>query len=214
MAADLAYLPNVFKVDGHTVEIEDRSIVQPADTGDDFPIQRESFPRKIFTATWPKSQVETVERFFQVNGRHRAFLIFAPRDLDHKATDQALRNTVTGLGVGDGSTPTFQLQLSVSNGVASAVWWVRHPKATTVVIKVNSVTKTETTHYTIDYTTGVVTFTAGNEPANGLAVTGTFDYYRAVRFRSESLSTRVRQAFTANLFHEVERLELVDAPGQ
>ena len=44
---------------------------------------------------------------------------------------------------------------------------IQLPVAGTVEISVAGVLKTETTHYTVDYSTGVVTFTGGNIPAAG-----------------------------------------------
>lgn len=59
--------------------------------------------------------------------------------------------------VGDGVTATYQIaETNIS--------------ADLLVITVNGVTKTETTHFTVDRTTGIVTFLAGNIPP--LATTG------------------------------------------
>jgi uncharacterized protein (TIGR02217 family) len=50
------------------------------------------------------------------------------------------------------------------------------PVSGTVLIAVAGVTKTETTHYTVNYTTGVVTFTGGNIPTAGQAITAGFQF--------------------------------------
>ena len=59
----------------------------------------------------------------------------------------------------------------------------------TVEISVAGVPKTETTHYTVDYATGMVTFTPGNIPAAAQAVTATFEFDVPVRFAEDDLKS-------------------------
>lgn len=214
MAVDLAYLPNVFKVDDATSELVDRSIIQESDTGIEFRVRLDPFPRKMFKASWPKTKVDEVERFYEANGRHTPFLVYAPRSRDHASTNEPLKNTTTGLLLGDGSTTTFQFQISRSNGVRTVYKDILHPKSGTVgTIKVNSVTKTETTDYTVTYTTGIVTFSSA--PGNGHTVIApTIEWYWAMRFDSAQMVTKIRQAFAANEFAEVQDTDLIEVFGE
>lgn len=84
------------------------------------------------------------------------------------------------IGPGDGATTTFQIRKSYDPGailgVSTVHFYVRDiylPRAG-LVVKVNNVTQTLTTHYTIG-STGIVTFLS--PPANGhlIKVTGEFD---------------------------------------
>jgi uncharacterized protein (TIGR02217 family) len=68
-----------------------------------------------------------------------------------------------------------------------------------VQIKVAGVTKTETTHYTIDYSTGLVTFTSGNIPAAAQAVTATFEFDVPVRFAEDTLKVSMTMIDLGNI---------------
>ncbi|MGE5501201.1 MAG: TIGR02217 family protein [Ignavibacteriales bacterium] len=87
------------------------------------------------------------------------------------ATDQAI-------GVGDGVTAAFQLTKAYGDFARD----VRKPVAGTVVAAVNGVT---TTAFTVDTTTGVLTFTA--PPAVGAAVTAGFEFDTPVRFDTDRI---------------------------
>lgn len=51
-----------------------------------------------------------------------------------------------------------------------------------ISVVVNSIPKTETTHYTLDDATGIIIFTDENAPADTLIIAATFKYYFRVRF--------------------------------
>ncbi len=71
------------------------------------------------------------------------------------------------MGTGDGSTVAFSLDFTyVTNG--------------TLTVKVNGVAQTEGVDYTVNYTTGVVTFTAA--PTNGHAILATYRFRRLALF--------------------------------
>jgi uncharacterized protein (TIGR02217 family) len=120
--------------------------------------------------------------FYAHNGRFRPFRF---KDWgDFQASD-------TSFGTGDGSDTTFQLSKLydpslILLSVAGALTYRReiYLLATTPVIKVNGVTQTVTTHYTID-ATGLVTFVS--PPANGHALTWTGEFDIPVRFDTDYL---------------------------
>lgn len=201
MAADLAYLPdNVMK--GAVGKILDRTHISTTDTNYEYRTPVDPFPRRAWLIGWNKDEVDAVETLFEVNGRAYSFLIFAPRTRDHNATNQLI-------GTGDGTNATFQLKIIRSTGVRTAQKNILHPKSGTVVIKVDGVTKTETTHYAINYSTGVVTFTGGNEPANGHEVRADFDHYTAVRWSSEELLTKIDRVGTSPL-QEIRQATIIE----
>lgn len=91
----------------------------------------------------------------------------------------------TGLPA-DGSTATFQIQKQYTRTLLDGVTviavnrTVKVIKTGSLLVAVDGVLKTETTHYTVNYDTGVVTFTGGNIPAGGspaATVTAGFEFY-------------------------------------
>jgi len=93
------------------------------------------------------------------------------------ATDQAL-------GTGTGAQAAFQLRKKYGTGLRD--WWrdVQKPVAGTVVVAVNGVA---TTQFSLNASTGVVTFNAGSIPAVGAAVTAGFEFDVPVRFDADEL---------------------------
>lgn len=71
------------------------------------------------------------------------------------------------IGVGDGSDATWQIIKTYTVGAYTHVRNITHPRAGTLRVYVNGATRTETTHYTVNYTTGVITFLPGFIPASG-----------------------------------------------
>jgi len=92
------------------------------------------------------------------------------------ATDQAL-------GTGDGATTDFQLVKVYSSGSQSWTRTITKPVAGTVLVAING---TEATSgWSVDTTTGVVSFTSA--PAAGVAITAGFEFDVPVRFDTDTL---------------------------
>lgn len=136
---------------------------------------------------------DAVQAFFLVvGGQADAF-----RFKDHKdfqATNQRL-------SVGDGTTTDFQL---IRNYVSGPRTYVRtiikpimstvtdfqgNPLADTVVIRVNGSTKALNVDYTVDETTGIVSFVTA--PANGAFIDSDFQFHYPVRFSADELKAQV-----------------------
>lgn len=99
------------------------------------------------------------------------------------ATDQ-------NIGTGDASEDTFQLVKAYGVSYAPYSRTINKPVNSTVLIAVDSVTQTETTHYTINYATGVVTFVS--PPGMGLAVTAGFEFDVPARFDTDYLELQLQ----------------------
>ena len=92
------------------------------------------------------------------------------------ATDQAI-------GTGDGATTTFQLVKSYVSGAQTWTRAITKPVVGTVLVAIDGVE--QTTGWSVDTTTGVVSFNTA--PANGAAITAGFEFDVPVRFDTDTL---------------------------
>lgn len=88
------------------------------------------------------------------------------------------------IGSGNGSQTTFQLFKEYTSGNITRTRLLNLPVDGTVKVAIDGVTKTEGVHYTVNYTTGVVTF--GTAPGSGLDVTAGCEFDVEVRFSPET----------------------------
>lgn len=125
------------------------------------------------------NEVDEIWDFFIArSGRFGAFL-YRNYPNDYRIAQE------TPSGVVDGTNNTFALVktyiINTGDGVFS-------PVAVDPLVYVNGVLKTELVHYTINYSTGVITFTAGNIPGIGDLVRVTYEFYYKVRFSEDKFS--------------------------
>ena len=136
------------------------------------------------------ANLETLLHFFHSVAYGRA-VGFRYKDwMDYKSCAVASTPAATdsAIGTGNGSTAEFQLQKNYISGSTTKSRHIYKPVSGTLLVAVAGSTKTETTHYTVNYTTGVVTFTGGNIPTAGQAVTAGFEFDVPVVFASDELS--------------------------
>jgi uncharacterized protein (TIGR02217 family) len=88
------------------------------------------------------------------------------------------------LGVGNGSNKVFQLTKRYISGAREYARPINKPVAGTVLLGLNGVN--QLTGWTVDTTTGIVTF--GTAPGSGVSVTAGFEFDVPSRFADESLS--------------------------
>ena len=96
---------------------------------------------------------------------------------------QALAATDQVLGEGDGSTKAFQLVKAYTSGAQAYVRPIVKPVGGTVLVALDDVT--QSSGWSVDVTTGVVTF--GTAPGNGVSVTAGFEFDVPVRFDTDRL---------------------------
>lgn len=124
------------------------------------------------------AEMATLLDFFNgVQGRLHTWRFQDPKD--YSAVNQ-------DLGVGDGVRTMYQLQKSYGPGGYTKV--VRKPVAGTVRVTVAGVLQGEGAAYTLNYTTGLVTFLAGHLPTTGQAVTWTGEFDKPARFDIDQLT--------------------------
>jgi uncharacterized protein (TIGR02217 family) len=122
-----------------------------------------------------------------------------PPSASPAATDQAI-------GVASGALATSQLVKHYTSGVRTWVRAIRKPVAGTVAIAVDGSPKTPGTHFNVDASTGLVTFTPGNIPTAGQAVTAGYEFDVPVRFDADLRQTTL----TVERMGEVRSIPLIE----
>jgi uncharacterized protein (TIGR02217 family) len=117
--------------------------------------------------------------------------------------------TPNQFGTGNGATTIFGLYKTYSSGGQTRTRRIIKPKQGTVSIYKNGVLQTVTTHYTIDYETGIITFVAA--PANGHALTWTGWFYIPVRFGSDQFDPAMNDALTNLSYGNLPLIEIPPA---
>lgn len=90
------------------------------------------------------------------------------------------------LGIGDGATSTFQLVKTYGGTHAPYRRDIRKPVAGSVRVAVNGVEKSPS-HFSVDTSTGLVTFNPGHIPAPSQSVTAGFTFDVPARFDTDYL---------------------------
>lgn len=155
---------------------------------------------------------DVIEFFEVMNGPEHSFMVRNMLDYKSGAPDVDVSMLDADIGTGDGSTTVFQLKKQYRIVDEDAIGWsvernVYLPEDNTVLIAVNGVLQTEITHYTIDYSTGLVTFVS--PPGNTLPVTAGFQYYYKVRFDTNELDQSI-EAFSVGSTPNIPLVEVLD----
>jgi uncharacterized protein (TIGR02217 family) len=111
------------------------------------------------------------------------------------------------IGTGDGATTVFQLVKTYGGAFAPWVRTIAKPVNGTVRVAVNGIEKTATTDFTVDSTSGLVTFTGGSIPASGEVVTVGFEFDVPVRFDTDRLVINVEH-FRAGALPDIPIVEM------
>lgn len=147
--------------------------------------------------------LHAVIAFFEARlGRLYGFRFKDALDFKSCAPDTALSPLDQPLGTGDGHTTVFQLSKTYTSGSASWTRTIKKPVAGTVRVAVAG-----TEHmsgFTVDTTTGLVTFASA--PASAAALTAGFEFDTPVRFDTDQLSINLA-SFTAG---EIPNIPLVE----
>ena len=117
-------------------------------------------------------------------------------------TDQTISTTANPA---NGSNHVFQLLKVYSDTAGSYVRTINKPVSGTVLIADNGTLKAETTDYTIDYTTGLVTFITA--PTNGHTITAGFQFDVPVRFQDDIININLAD-FLAGNFDPIMLIEI------
>jgi uncharacterized protein (TIGR02217 family) len=129
--------------------------------------------------------------------------------IDHSsaAPDVAVTPFDQTIGSGDGTTSAFALSKTYGSVYSPYQRPIAKPVSGSVRVAVDSVEAAEGTAFTVDATTGIVTFLAGHIPAEGAAVTAGFLFDVPVRFDTDYLEIDL-SAFAAGAIPKIPLLEI------
>ena len=128
-----------------------------------------------------QTQLDTLIAFFRAR-KGRAYGFRFKDWTDFKATAQAL-------GSGNGTIKTFQLIRTYSSGGNTDVRTITKPVAGTVKIYLAGVL--QASGWSVNTTTGVITFTTA--PENGVAVSADYEFDVPVRFDTDRMAVTIEQ---------------------
>lgn len=166
--------------------------------------------RRAFNAGYgvkSMSDIEDVIAFFEA--RHGRLYGFRFRDpFDYKSCKGADAPALDDqlLGVGDGVATDFQLIKTYQSGAALYERPISKPVMETALVAVDGALKIDGVDYTLDETTGVVSFTA--PPSAGASITAGYVFDTPVRFDTDELRINLA-AFKAGDIPSIPLIEVL-----
>lgn len=117
--------------------------------------------------------------------------------------------TLSPIGTGDGVEDTFQLVKVYEDDLSINTYTrvITKPVSGTVRIFVDAVEQTEGSDFTVDTTTGIVTFTPSAIPGGGTTISATFEFDTPARFDQDEMNINL-VAFDLNTWDGIEIAEL------
>ncbi len=148
--------------------------------------------------------IQNVVAFFEERrGRLYAFRFKDHTDFKSCAPSQNISATDQAIGIGDGATTTFQLTKKYGS-TRSYLRLILAPVSGTVVVSMNGISSTQ---FTADFTTGLVTFNAGNIPAIGAVIAAGFEFDVPVRFDTDQIKINLAH-FASGEIPEIPLIEV------
>lgn len=143
--------------------------------------------------------LQAVVSFFEERrGRLHAFRFKDHADFKSCAASANPAATDQQIGIGDGSTASFQLTKTYGQSDRAYVRGIVAPVASTVKIAVNGIVSN---NFTVNTSTGIVTFTAGHIPVLGAIITAGFEFDVPVRFDTDDLTINVSHFQSGEIPH-------------
>jgi uncharacterized protein (TIGR02217 family) len=151
-------------------------------------------------------QLQEVIAFFEGRrGKLHSFRFKDHTDFKSCASGATPQRTDQVLGTATGTQASFQLVKHYGAPSRDYVRNITAPVAGTVLIAVNGVASVA---FTLNSTTGVVTFNAGSIPANGAVVTAGFEFDVPVRFDTDEITINLSH-FEAGEIPEIPLIEVL-----
>jgi uncharacterized protein (TIGR02217 family) len=151
------------------------------------------------------AQLQEVIAFFEGRrGRLHTFRFQDATDYKSSLGNAAVTRTDQVLGTGTGAQAAFQLVKHYGAPSRDYLRVIAAPVAATVVVAVNGVASSA---FTLNASTGVITFNAGSIPAAGAVVTAGFEFDVPVRFDTDEITVNLRH-FQAGEIPEIPLVEV------
>lgn len=142
--------------------------------------------------------------FEERRGKLHGFRWKDHRDFKSCAPSASISPLDQALGTGNGTNAAFQLVKKYGTGLRDYIRTITKPVSGTVRAAVNGV---ETSAFSVNTLTGIITFTAGSIPAAGAAVTAGFEFDVPVRFDTDELRVNLT-LFDAGEIPEIPIVEI------
>lgn len=153
----------------------------------------------ISLANKSKTEIQNVIAFFYA--RHGKAVGFRFKDwMDFEAENQYI-------GTGDNIKKQFQLVKIYESGGIEYKRTITKPVRDTVKIYINNILLEEELDYTLNYTTGIITFDDNNIPTNNDLITADFEFDVPVRFDSDELNISTTD-LNANTWSSIKLVEI------
>lgn len=150
-------------------------------------------------------QLQDVIAFFEGRrGKLHAFRFKDHTDFKSCGAIATPQKTDQVLGTGTGTQAAFQLVKHYGAPSRDYMRTIVAPVVGTVLLAVNGVASSA---FTLDAATGIVTFDAGNIPANGAIVTAGFEFDVPVRFDTDEITVNLNH-FEAGEIPEIPLIEV------
>ena len=111
------------------------------------------------------------------------------------------------ISTGDGVTTAFQLIKQYGSIHAPYSRTITKPVASSLLVAVNGGLKTESVDYTLDATTGIITFESAATPQSGEVITAGFEFDVPVRFDTDHLKINLSR-FKAGEIPDIPIIEI------
>jgi uncharacterized protein (TIGR02217 family) len=130
------------------------------------------------------NDLHLVKEFYEA--RSGPLYAFRYKDwIDYKscAPQDTISNIDQNIGVGNSTATTFQLRKQYVSGARTYNRVINKPVTGTVIVAINGVN--QTSGWTVDVTTGIITFST--PPSTGAVITAGYEFDVPVRFDSDEL---------------------------
>lgn len=152
--------------------------------------------RRVFNAGYgvkSLDELHAVVAFFEERrGRLHGFRWRDAGDWKSCAPEGAPSPHDQQIGIGDGTTRTFQLVKTYGGGFAPWQRMISKPVAGSVTIAVGGVVKAAGSDFSVDTATGLVTFEIAETPTSGASITAGFAFDVPVRFDTDRLEVNLQ----------------------
>lgn len=151
---------------------------------------------------------EVIAFFEQRRGRLFGFRFKDPVDYKSTAHKQLISAVDQEVGIGDGTNTVFQLTKKYGSGEGEWLRKITKPVANTVLVSVDGIQQVEGSDYSLDPTTGKITFLSNHVPQQGAHVHAGFEFDVPVRFDTDDITVNMT-SFMAGDIAAIPLVEII-----